>query len=83
MPTEMSSPRSAELCVLSIEEFSEPLSTQHVLLSERISVFTCATDYYPLVCLLARQRDGILLSDAQSFDHRTIACVTNATKVVE
>ena len=83
MPTEMRSPRSAELCVLSIEEFSEPLSTQHFLLSERISVFTCATDYCSLLRPLAQQRDGMLLPDAQSLNHRTIACIADATKIVE
>lgn len=50
---------------------------------ERISVFTCATDdYCPLWRHLARQRDGILFSDAQSLDHRTVPCVADATKIV-
>ena len=50
---------------------------------ERISVFTCATDDCPRCAPLARPLDGMLLSDAQSLDHRTIACIADAAKIVE
>jgi hypothetical protein len=46
-------------------------------------VFTCATDYCPLSCTQARQRNGMLFSDAQSLDHCTIPCIADATKIVE
>ena len=49
-----------------------------------LSVFTCATDdYCPLWHPLAPQRDGILLSDAQSLDHRTVPGIAHTTKIVE
>src|SRR5262245_5363364 len=84
MPTEMDSSLRSKLQVDSDKLKSMP--TCHCSLAtstrERMSVFTCATDDCPL-CAHAQQRDGILLSDAQSFDHCTIAWIADATKIIE
>ena len=74
MPTEMRSNRMVN---------GETALSLNIALAERISVFTCATDYCLLLCPLAQQRGGILLSDAQSLDHCTIACIADATKIIK
>ena len=87
MPTKMGSGIGSKLQVEN-DKLRSPclLVTFHLSLAtstrERMSVFTCATDDCPL-CAPAQQRDGILLSNPQSFDHCTIAWIADATKIVE